>query len=145
MDILKLYLSVEAVNAVFRLGFLPAKEEFYELTPEQYAQYYSTNEKTNDKIFMLLPNDPQTYSRVASGDMFIVTEQEVARFEKAGRIIESYCKDSEKTFATFEKKLRYVAGKVPSTCLLRTKYARLWKRRQKEELRLMMELLQRSF
>lgn len=116
--------SVEAINAVFKLGFVPAKEEFYELTPEQYELYYSTNERTGEKIFMLLPDDPQIYNEVASGDVFVVTEQEMSRFEGAGLTIERYCARSKKTFATFEDKLRYVAGKLPPFFTVGTKYAR---------------------
>jgi hypothetical protein len=122
MDILEFFQSAAAVKAVFTLGFLPTKEEFYELTPDQYEQYYANNEPTDEKIFMILPNDPQKYGEVASADVFVVTEREMHSFESVGRTIENYCKDSKKKLKTFDEKLHYVADKMPPFFSEGTKY-----------------------
>ncbi|MDR3365525.1 MAG: hypothetical protein LBO71_00945, partial [Prevotellaceae bacterium] len=124
MNILDFFAMGSTIKAVFRLGFLPKREEFYELTPDQYEQYYKSNEQTGEKIFVLLPDDPQQYNDVASGNVLVIfTEREMHRFEGAGKTIESYCTESGKTFATFEEKLYYVAGQMPPSFSQGTKYA----------------------
>jgi hypothetical protein len=112
------------INAIFRLGFIPKKEEFYELTPEQYAKYYANNEQTERKIFMLLPDDPQKYSKVASGDVFVIEEDEIPFFEHVGKLMDECCQDSGKTFETFDEKLYYLAENMPPMLSGGTKYAK---------------------
>jgi hypothetical protein len=124
MDVFDFLLSIETIKAVFKLGFLPSKEEFYELTPDQYEQYYASNEPANEKVFMLLPDDPQKYNEIAVDDVFVVTEHEISSFESAGETIENYCKNSGRTFATFDEKLYYVAEQMPAVFSKGTKYAK---------------------
>jgi hypothetical protein len=125
MNILDFLKSAEALKIVFQLGYMPEKDEFYELTPEQYEQYYKTegqHDARDRKIFMLLPHDAKKYNEIASEEVFVVTEQEMSYFDNAGRIIESYCKNSDTPFDSFEDKLYYVAKLVPDVCVEGTKF-----------------------
>ena len=102
---------IPAIVQVFQLGYLPAEDEFYELTPEQYEKFYAEVKRTNERLFMLLPKDPrfQTESR----EIGVVTEAQISWFKRAGEIIERYCKDSGKTFRDFDEKLSYCATVMP--------------------------------
>ncbi|MDR0700037.1 MAG: hypothetical protein LBG28_12625 [Tannerella sp.] len=125
MNILDIFRSAEVLKIVFQLGYMPEKEEFYELTPEQYEQYYKTegqHDSRDQKVFMLLPHDAKKYNEIASGDVFVVTEQEMSYFDSAKHLIESYCKDSDTPFDSFEDKLYYVAKFVPDICIKGTKF-----------------------
>ncbi|MDR1584013.1 MAG: hypothetical protein LBS55_12305 [Prevotellaceae bacterium] len=115
MNIFDLFRPAVLLNAVFQLGYIPKREEFYELTPEQYEKYYENEEmeEDNEKIFMLLPNDIEKYNELASGDVFACSEKEISEFEDVEKLIDKYCKNSGKTFKTFEDKLCYVASVVP--------------------------------
>jgi hypothetical protein len=125
MDIWDLFKSLEVLRAAFQLGYAPKREEFYELTPEQYVRYYETEGKhdlRNQKVFMLLPHDAQKYAEIASGDVFVVTEQEMSYFENIEPMIDSYCKNSEIPLDSFEDKLYFAAKFVPHICVKGTKF-----------------------
>jgi hypothetical protein len=127
MNIWDFFRSAEVLRALFLLGYIPKREEFYELTPEQYERYYETEgqgESKNQKIFMLLPHDVERYNEIASGDVFVMTEEEISYFNDAERIVDSYCKNSDKTFNSLEEKLYYVAKFVPDVFIEGTKFER---------------------
>jgi hypothetical protein len=100
-----------AIMQVFQMGYLPAEDEFYELTPQQYEKYYAEVERTNERLFMLLPQDPRFQTE--SHEVGVVTEAQISWFKQAGEIIERYCKDSGKTFRNFDEKLAYCATVMP--------------------------------
>jgi hypothetical protein len=102
---------IPAIMQVFQMGYLPAEDEFYELTPDQYEKYYAEVERTDERLFMLLPQNPrfQTESR----EIGVLTEAQISWFKRAGEIIERYCKESGKTFKDFDEKLAYCASVMP--------------------------------
>jgi hypothetical protein len=118
----------EVLKAIFQFGYIPKKEEFYELTPAQYDRFYATAGKGDtrgEKIFMFLPHDTQKYIELADGDVFIMTESEMDYFfNKAEKIIDMYCKDSKTPLLTLEDKLSYIAQWVPDVIIEGTKYER---------------------
>jgi hypothetical protein len=128
MNIWDLYRQAVVLNGVFRLGYIPAKEEFYELTPEQYERYYETegkgSEEKDEKIFMLLPKDIKKYNELAAGDVFVCTEQEISELVSAEKLIDKYCEHSGKIFETLDEKLYYIAQIVPDYYTEDTKFAR---------------------
>jgi hypothetical protein len=124
MNIWDILLSAEALAVVFKLGFIPKKEELYEFTPEQYEKYYETENKepTGEKIFMLLPDDIKKYNEFAAEDVYIFMERDIAYFEKAKRAIDRYCANSDMPLETFEDKLRHTASLLPSVFSEGTNY-----------------------
>jgi hypothetical protein len=50
--------EIPALVKIFQMGYLPADDEFYELTPEMYQKYYAEVEQTKERLFMLLPKNP---------------------------------------------------------------------------------------
>jgi hypothetical protein len=125
-EVWDIFQQAMALNGVFRLGYIPAREEFYELTPEQYKRYYETEGKgmgdEDKKIFMLLPSDIKKYNELAAGDVFVCTEEEISKFASVEKLIDKYCENSEETFETFEEKLSYVAKIVPDYCTKGTRF-----------------------
>jgi hypothetical protein len=115
-----------ALGGIFQLGYIPAKEEFYELTPEQYERYYETEvmEEKGEKIFMLLPGNVKKYNELASGDVFVCSEKEISMLEDLEKEIDKYCEDSGKTFETVEEKLHYLARMLPDYFTEGTKFER---------------------
>jgi hypothetical protein len=125
-NIMDLFMSLEAFRAVFQFGYIPKKEEFYELTPEQYDRYYASepNEPRGEKIFMLLPHDMQKYNELAAGDVFVCTEHEISYFDGIETLLDKYCENSATKLETLEDKLCYAAKFVPDVFTEGTKYAR---------------------
>jgi hypothetical protein len=114
--------DIPAIGKIFEMGYLPADDEFYELTPEMYQKYYAEVEKTEERLFMMLPKNPMY--QTSSHEVGIITERQISWFKRAGEIIERYCKDSGKTFKDFEEKLTYCAALMPEEFSRGTKFRR---------------------
>jgi hypothetical protein len=112
------------VMAIFKLGLVPEDDELYELTPEQYKHYYATvedaNEHLGEKIYVILPKDPQKYKELTFEGVFTLTEKEVIFMKRAEKLIEEYCKG--KKFDNFHEKLCYCASVMPEVFSKGTKY-----------------------
>jgi hypothetical protein len=122
---MELFRAVEVLRVVFNWNYVPKREEFYELTPEQYKRYYATegkNDSRDEKVFMLLPHDAQKYDELASGDVYVVTDSEMHYFDIVEGMIDYYCKNSDKPLKTLEDRLYYAAKFVPEVCVKGTKY-----------------------
>ena len=126
-SVLDIFFSAGAIQAIFKLGFIPEDDEFFELTSEQYQAYYALEDgkesSSNEKVYMLLPKDPQKYQEFAVDDTFILTERDVSFLEKAERIIESYCEKSGEKYDNFDEKLRYCASVMPDVFSEGSKYS----------------------
>jgi hypothetical protein len=124
---LDMFPSFYALSVIFKLGFVPEDDEFHELTPEQYLHFYATAAEEKDRvskerIYMLLPKDPQKYEPFAGNEVFVFREREVIAIRDGERIIESYCTKSEKKFDSFDEKLCYCATLMPDAFSEGTKY-----------------------
>jgi hypothetical protein len=124
MNIYDIFRSASAFRAVFKLGYIPKRSEFYELTPEQYKKYYETEKKIEEeeKIFMLLPSNVEKYNELASGDVYVFSGRDIDYIMEIETLIDKYCMDSETTFETIEDKLYYVANLVPPSFISGTKF-----------------------
>ncbi|MDR1897508.1 MAG: hypothetical protein LBR10_12035, partial [Prevotellaceae bacterium] len=111
-----------ALRKIFEYSYIPAKEDFYELTPEQYQKYYREVEKTDEKIFLLLPN--HIPSLLSEKEANVVSESEMKWFDKARKLIDAYCEKSGQTFNSLEEKLQYVATFMPPAFTDGTPYQR---------------------
>jgi hypothetical protein len=125
-NIIDLFMSMEAFRAVFQFGYIPKREEFYELTPEQYDKFYASapNEPRGEKVFMLLPHDTQKYNELAAGDVYVCRESEIVYFDGIETLLEKYCENSATKLETLEDKLYHAAKFVPDVFTEGTKYAR---------------------
>jgi hypothetical protein len=126
MDIIEFIRLLDGVSAIFRIGYVPSRREFYELTPEQYERYYESQniEDNGEKIFMLLPADAQKYNEIAVDDVYIFTEEEIDTIMEAENLIDKYCKDCDTVLETFEDKLYYTADLFPDGVASGTKYSK---------------------
>jgi hypothetical protein len=126
MNIMDVFRSAAALQAVFKLGYIPKREEFYELTPEQYEKYYETEEmkEKEERIFMLLPDDIKKYNEIAAAEALVFSEWDISGLEGIEKLIDRYCEGSGKTFETLEDKLYHVAGLVPDPFTEGTKFER---------------------
>jgi len=127
--LLDMFPSFYALPIIFKLGFVPEDDEFHELTPEQYQHFYATAAEEEDRvskerIYMLLPKDPQKYEPFAGNNVFVFREREVIAIRDGERIIESYCTKRRKKFGSFDEKLRYCATLMPDVFSKGTKYER---------------------
>lgn len=100
-----------AIKMIFQLGYLPKEEDFCELTYEQYQAYFKQLGYTEEKVYMLIPTNPEAYKRVAANDVSCLKESEKQHFQSASEMIDKYCED--KSFDTFDSKLQYVATLLP--------------------------------
>jgi len=118
---------VSGMQAIFKLGFVPEDNELYELTPEQYQRFYATaatdeDRVSKEKIYMILPKDPKKYEPFADKEVFVLRETEVLSIEVGAKIIEDYCRDSGRTFNSFDEKLCFCASVMPDMFSEGTKY-----------------------
>ena len=102
-----------AIKTIIRLGFMPKEEDFKELTPHQYEKFYNTVGYTEEKIYALLPDDPQRKVPLESAELMVLKEQEKEYFEQGWVVIEQYCFKSGRKFLTEKEKIAYAASCLP--------------------------------
>lgn len=113
MDLIDLFfITGPALSSIFKLGFIPTEKDFKELTEHQYECYRRKEGEPKEKIFALLPEDPQ---HQLSGDDYnelsIVLEHQMIGYQRAAQFIDNYCKDQN--FATLTEKLQFMASRIP--------------------------------
>jgi hypothetical protein len=125
-EFLDMFSTFAGVQVIFKLGYVPQDDEYYELTPEEYDKFYATMDtdgiSPDEKIYMLLPNDTQKYSEVAAEDVFVFTEKNISAIKQAAQLIEQYCEESGKTFKDYEEKMSFAATLLPDFVLKGTIY-----------------------
>jgi hypothetical protein len=100
-----------AFSSIFELGYIPAEDEFYELTPEQYQKYYAECEKTDERIYMVLPKDPRHQKTGKEAD--VLTEEQIGWFDKAKKVMKQYRRAYNKKFDTIEDELAWLVSVMP--------------------------------
>ena len=114
MDIWDLFFGAgHAVHTIMKLGFMPKDEDFLELTAEQYRQFFEKEGYTEEKVYALLPKDPQHYVLSDFNELNICTESDIAAMKRGWQIVESYCSKSDCTFSSDKEKLAYAASLMP--------------------------------
>lgn len=108
-----LFVAGPAVQVIFKLGYVPEESEFYEMTSQQYQEYFDTIGWTDQKVFILLPNDKDKYKELAAGDVICMTEAEKLSLKSGEAIINKLCDDSGKQFNNFTEKLYHAAAFLP--------------------------------
>lgn len=113
MDLFDLFfISGPALRSIFKYGFIPTREDFKELTEEQYDCYRRKIGDPEDKIYALLPDDPKHQLDDDYNELNIAFEYEIDGYQSAAKIIEFYCKDQN--FETLTEKLQFMASQLPS-------------------------------
>lgn len=114
MDIWDLFFGAgPAVHTIMKLGFMPKDEDFLELTAEQYRQFFEKEGYTEEKVYALLPKDPQHYVSSDFNELNICTESDIATMKRGWQIVENYCSKSDCTFSSDREKLAYAASLMP--------------------------------
>ena len=91
MDILDLFFGAgPAVHTIMKLGFMLKDEDFLELTTEQYQQFFEKEGYTDEKVYALLPKDPQHYVPSDFNELNICTESDIATMKRVWQIVENY-------------------------------------------------------
>ncbi len=121
MDILTL-LTGGGVLEVFQIGFLPTEEDFMELSASQYDSYFRKIGYTDEKLFTLLPQDPQKQGYDDFEGLNVCTEGEKNLLLCGVAMIEKHCKDSKKVFDSDFEKLKYTARTFPDVFSKGTKF-----------------------
>lgn len=121
-----------ALQFIFKINYIPQKEDFKELTPAQYASFHrqGLEEEFGDirrkRLLAFLPDEIAVYNRIVDlfGDqLVIISEDEFIAFIKAGECIDMICEQSGKSFENLTDKLSYMAKTMPSVFTEGTPYA----------------------
>lgn len=133
MDLFFLLFKVgPAMQMIFKISYIPQKEDFKELTPGQYRALYAKVPEedlktlSNQKVLAFLPDDIQVYNRLVNvygNDLVIVGENDVATFGEVSDLIERYCTNSGRSFKSLTDKLIYMAQTLPDVFSEGTPYA----------------------
>lgn len=115
MDLYDLFFGAgPGITILMKLGFMPQRSDFHELTPAQYLKYYQDNEDDHEKIFALLPSNQKIGNNVVeANEVAVFSEQNVIDLLKAEAIVENYCKHATYPLPTDADKLRYAASYLP--------------------------------
>lgn len=108
-----------AIQAIFKLGYEPKEEFFYELTFDQYAQLKREGTDISKKWFTLIPDD----HKLDVPELLIVDENEKNALLDAAKYIHNFCASDGKAFLSFDQKLEYVASQIPSVFSDSSKYS----------------------
>lgn len=107
-----MFVSGPALKMIYSFGFKPKREDFLEMTAEQYKKYYETEKDTGERMFLYLPKDPKEYAVVAGGkDAFAIAESDIDLFDHAWQIVEKYCQG--KDLQDDDEKMAYAATRLP--------------------------------
>lgn len=114
MDIFDLFFGAgTSVHTIMKLGFMPNDDDYLELTDEQYQKYYKEVGYTEEKVYAILPKNPQNHVPAELHEIVVCTESEIALMKQGWQIIESYCSSPELANATDQQKLAHAASKLP--------------------------------
>ena len=103
-----------AVIEIMKLGFMPKDSDFYELTSEQYESFYKTEGYTDEKVFVLLPQENRRIVNSDFNEIMVFSESDIATMKRGWQIVECFCERSGREFSSEYEKLEYAASKLPS-------------------------------
>ena len=106
----------QAIQGIFRLGFIPKEEDFREFSGEEYQKFKEKECDICGKMYTFKSGLP-----IAENDVYVFSEEEKGLMLKGVEIIDSLCE--EKTFISDDAKLRFVATVLPGVFSEGTKYA----------------------
>ncbi len=106
----------QAIQGIFRLGFIPKEEDFREFSGEEYQKFKEKECDICGKMYTFKSGLP-----IAEHDVYVFSEEEKGIMLKGVEIIDSLCE--EKTFISDDAKLRFVATVLPGVFSEGTKYA----------------------
>lgn len=93
---------------------MPKDSDYFELTSEQYESYYKTEGYTDEKIYVLLPQDNRRIVNADYNELMVFSESDIETMKRGWQIVESYCKQSGRDFSSEYEQLEYAASKLPS-------------------------------
>lgn len=109
-----------AIQAVFKLGFEPKEELFFELTPEQYDKLENEGEDVSKDWYTILPEDP----KYNVPELLIIDADGKQSLIDAAKYINNKCDmEEDLQFDTFEDKLSYLATRLPDVFTAESNYA----------------------
>ena len=106
----------QAIQGIFRLGFIPKEEDFREFSDVEYQKFKEKECDICGKMYTFKSGLP-----IAENDVYVFNEEEKGLMLKGVEIIDSLCE--EKTFISDDAKLRFVATVLPGVFSEGTKYA----------------------
>lgn len=126
-----LFKAFPALKFIFKIDYIPCREDFKELTMEQYDRYYKSEAFKNssytfsDKMVALIPENPANMQKiidVEGKNLVILSESEMQAFESATNFINKFIKDSGKDILCSSDKLKCLAEWIPDTFTKGTPY-----------------------
>ena len=96
----------QAIQGIFRLGFIPKEEDFREFSDVEYQKFKEKECDICGKMYTFKSGLP-----IAENDVYVFSEEEKGLMLKGVEIIDSLCE--EKTFISDDAKLRFVATLLP--------------------------------
>jgi len=116
-----LFYASEGVRAIFELGFIPHKSEFFAFTEREYECYEKQIGPVNEKkLFQIIPKNYKYL--LPNNEVNTVSEAEVEKIIMAGNVLKRYGDDSGYRFENDEELLYYCASVMPSIFSENTKF-----------------------
>ena len=144
MDLNFLFFELgETLRFIFKVNYIPTRKDFKELTRLQYAAFFATASKEdialmdNTRLFAFIPDSATVKNQTTEIDLpehlFIVTEDEIAIFEKTSKFIDHLIKTSgREDINTVSEKLGYIAQILPDVFSKGTSYSHSAPKEEKE-------------
>jgi hypothetical protein len=121
-DILQKF--VPAISAIFKMGFIPSPEEFYELTEEQYDAYKRQGGDISKRMYTIIPKNYKYLESSPHNELRIVFEDEISRMGQAAVFLYLYAEECGCKSQKSEDVLEFIAMRLPSSFTVGTKYER---------------------
>lgn len=107
----------QAVQEIFKLGFIPKNEDFREFSNEEYMRFHEKECDLSGKMYTFRSE------RLAQGnEIYAFTEEEKNMILKGVEILKNIC--DGQTFISDDLMLRYAAQHLPDVFAKGTKYAK---------------------
>lgn len=96
-----------SIQTIFKLGFIPRKEDYRKMTEEELTEYRKTNPDVEEEMYILQTKGKELDSK----SVFCISQTERAMLNQGVEAIQNYLRDKE--FENDEKALAYVADRLP--------------------------------
>jgi hypothetical protein len=111
-----------AISAIFKLGYIPLPDEFYELTQEQYAAYRRQGGDLPEPLYTVVPKNYKYLG--PSNEISILSNEEIFKLGKGAVFLHLYATKNGCDSRQSEDVLKFAAERLPSFFTNETKFKR---------------------
>lgn len=114
---------MSAISVIFNMGFIPSKDEVYELSDALYVAYGRQGGDMSKRMYTVLPKN--NGFPASPNEISLMSETDVPKLMKAAEFLREYAKRGGCVSDKSEDILAFAAGRFPAHFSDGTKYAQV--------------------